>query len=447
MQLHFPLNPTTGAEDATQLPWTNGVPSTGVEGSYPPFAAVVEPMTELANLIGLAGITGASSDLNQVTRAVRSGALDYAPDTGTADAAKVGVGLAHLSIRAGLPFSFVKIASPNATTTPSLTITDSTGNNGLTGTIVKKDGSALAAGDLPANSLVTVRADANGKFRVVALLLISDILALIAANAVVPATASPTLHVNPTTGNDTTGTGSTSAPFQTIAAAVLYGARRLNFAGYVLIIKLDVAGTYAAPGTLPIIAGSVLIQGDTTGTNQAGYVISGSGPPNGGLIGVSGGAVSLQGVTINNTGTTSNGVVVASGSLYLSYVSFTTSVTGTYALMNASTAGVITIGVGCIINGNAGTMLVAQGGNIVISANVAVPNNLQFSTVALALQCGVISFSASGLSFTGSGGSGGGSIGVRHSSLQGGIINTAGGGETAFPGNTTGTTASGGQYT
>ncbi len=191
MQLHNPLNPTTGVEDPTQLPWSNGVPQTGQPGSYPPYQAVVEPMEELVNLIGLSGQTPSDSDLNQVTRAVRGGQLDFdATDTGSADAVLCQIGLAHTAIAAGLPFTFIKGPAANTgNAVPTLTITDLQGNSGLTGTIVKSGGGALAKGDLPAAALITVRARAPGVFAVVSLLTISDISPLILANGIVGRTA------------------------------------------------------------------------------------------------------------------------------------------------------------------------------------------------------------------------------------------------------------------
>ena len=77
MNIHYPLNPTTGVEDQTQLPWNNGFPQTGQEGSYPPYQAVVFSMEELVNLIVAAGLTPTDGDLTQVTQAVRALAKVY----------------------------------------------------------------------------------------------------------------------------------------------------------------------------------------------------------------------------------------------------------------------------------------------------------------------------------------------------------------------------------
>ncbi len=179
MQLHYPLNPTTGVEDQTQLPWTNGVPQTGQEGSYPPFALCTEPMYEIVNVLVQAGIIPSSSDPYQLTRAIRGGQLDFAVATGTLDAIVATVGLAHLALRAGLPFTVtVPGGVANSTTTPTLTITGPGGAGPVTGPIRKTTGANVAIGDLPPNAFLTFRSDGVG-FRLLSVVLASDVLALI----------------------------------------------------------------------------------------------------------------------------------------------------------------------------------------------------------------------------------------------------------------------------
>lgn len=179
MQLHYPLNPATGAEDQTQLPWTNGVPQTGQEGSYPPFALCTEPMYEIVNALMQAGIVPSSSDPYQLTRAIRGGQLDFAVATGTPDAIVATIGLAHLALKAGLPFTVtVPGGVANSTTTPTLTITGPGGVSPVTGPIRKTTGANPAIGDLPPNAFLTLRSDGVG-FRLLSVVLASDVLALI----------------------------------------------------------------------------------------------------------------------------------------------------------------------------------------------------------------------------------------------------------------------------
>lgn len=88
MKERFPLNPSTGLEDAGLLPWSNGNPETGVEGSYPSHELMTHPQEELVNLIEAAGFTPSDLDLFQVARSVRNQRLNYAGAIGgTASAA------------------------------------------------------------------------------------------------------------------------------------------------------------------------------------------------------------------------------------------------------------------------------------------------------------------------------------------------------------------------
>jgi len=179
LQLHYPLNPATGAEDQTQLPWTNGVPQTGQEGSYPPFALCTEPMYEIVNALVQAGIVPSSSDPYQLTRAIRGGQLDFAVATGAPDAIVATIGLSHTALRAGLPFTVtVPGGVANSTTTPTLTITGPGGAGPVTGTITKLTGAPVAIGDLPPNAFLTLRSD-GVRFRLLSVVLASDVLPLI----------------------------------------------------------------------------------------------------------------------------------------------------------------------------------------------------------------------------------------------------------------------------
>ena len=178
MQLHYPLNPATGLEDPTQLPWTNGVPSTGTEGSYPPFALCTEPQAEIVNAIQAAGLTPASADPFQLLRSIRGGQLTTFTDTGTANVMAItSTGTAHLAIAKGLPFRVWPL-NTNTSTTVTLKV------DALPATSVKKrDGTNPAIGDIVAGVPIDVVGDAAGNLRVLGFLA-SDILALIAANKI-----------------------------------------------------------------------------------------------------------------------------------------------------------------------------------------------------------------------------------------------------------------------
>jgi len=141
------------------------------------------PQREIVNTITLSGQTPANGDLAQLTRAIRGGQLDYAADTGSADALLCAVGLAHITIKAGLPFTVMKGGAANATTTPRLTLTGPNGVGPLTGTILKANGALVAIGDLPANAMLALRADGTN-FRLLSVMLASDVLQTITANKI-----------------------------------------------------------------------------------------------------------------------------------------------------------------------------------------------------------------------------------------------------------------------
>lgn len=71
MDQRYPLDPATGAENAALLPWTNGNPATGVEGSYPPHQLITNVEAELLALIIASGQTPSGADLTQVLKAIR----------------------------------------------------------------------------------------------------------------------------------------------------------------------------------------------------------------------------------------------------------------------------------------------------------------------------------------------------------------------------------------
>ena len=130
----------------------NGNPAAGVQGSIPPAASIEFPQREIVNLITKTGQTATNSDLTQLARGIQSGVLICSADTGTADALAINLPNAP----AAYPDLFVvqKSNAANATTTPTIS------NPGLpTATIVRRDGSALLAGDLPAHGYLLLSWD------------------------------------------------------------------------------------------------------------------------------------------------------------------------------------------------------------------------------------------------------------------------------------------------
>lgn len=78
MQRHYPIDPATGVENPA-LAWTTGVPSTGVEGSYPPAQLCTNPQDEILNVITAAGIDPSDADLTQLLEAINQLILNATP--------------------------------------------------------------------------------------------------------------------------------------------------------------------------------------------------------------------------------------------------------------------------------------------------------------------------------------------------------------------------------
>jgi len=175
-------HPPTGSTDPNS-PYIGKNVAAGIQGSKVPPGAVEATQREIVNAVLQSGQAPTDSDLNQLTRAIRGGQLDYAADTGSADALLCAVGLAHITIKAGLPFTVMKGGAANATTTPRLTLTGPNGVGPLTGTILKANGALVAIGDLPANAMLALRADGTN-FRLLSVMLASDVLQTITANRI-----------------------------------------------------------------------------------------------------------------------------------------------------------------------------------------------------------------------------------------------------------------------
>jgi hypothetical protein len=128
--------------------YINGNPAAGIEGSIPPAAVFEYPQRELVNLITEAGFTPADIDLYQVTRAVRQGD-NYVQATAPSGANTYYASLSPTldQYRAGLRL-FVTI--PITNTGPSTLNVDGLGVR----TIVRGNGAATAAGDLPGGMCV-----------------------------------------------------------------------------------------------------------------------------------------------------------------------------------------------------------------------------------------------------------------------------------------------------
>lgn len=163
MRRHYPLN-ANGAEDAGQLPWTDGVPETDTEGSYPGHSLFTDQEAEILNLQRAAGLVDSSTDLTQVLQAVARGGLWLSVLGGTANAL---AGTIQGSVVLPVLLKGVRFigypSSANTSAGVSLAITGiGSAANTAVFPVIKADGTALAAGDIKAGRRYEFEADGNG---------------------------------------------------------------------------------------------------------------------------------------------------------------------------------------------------------------------------------------------------------------------------------------------
>lgn len=132
---------------------TDGNPALLVPATRWPAYAWNMLSEEIRNTILAAGLTPSKADWSQLAKAVQSQAMNYAADTGTANAMAVTLSPAPASLAAltGVPVRVKKGATAN---TGAVTVSV----NGLGAAAVTwPDGAALTAADLPANAMLELR--------------------------------------------------------------------------------------------------------------------------------------------------------------------------------------------------------------------------------------------------------------------------------------------------
>ncbi|MGU3668018.1 hypothetical protein ACLBX9_27845 [Methylobacterium sp. A49B] len=166
MRKHYPLN-SNGAEDAGQLPWKDGVPSTGVEGSYPGSALFVDTEAEILAAIDAAGLVRSGSNLSQLIQAIARGIwLGQFGGTASAITATVPNGAVIPALLSGMRVR--GIAASNFTGTGGTLAITGIGSAGNTVScpLVASDGvTPLAAGAWTAGQFLTFDVDASGNAR------------------------------------------------------------------------------------------------------------------------------------------------------------------------------------------------------------------------------------------------------------------------------------------
>jgi hypothetical protein len=162
---HYPLN-SNGAEDAGQLPWADGVPSTGVQGSYPGHAIVTDAEAEILAAIDASGQTRSGSDLAQLIQAIARGVF-IGQFGGTANALTTAIpnNVVLLSLQTGVRITGIVSATNTGGVTLKV-VGIGTAAGSVQAPLLRRDGTALQAGDVPVGQLFDVRWDGSA-FRMV----------------------------------------------------------------------------------------------------------------------------------------------------------------------------------------------------------------------------------------------------------------------------------------
>lgn len=254
--------------------------------------------------------------------------------------------------------------------------------------------------------------------------------------------ANTAFYVNGSTGNDTTGDGSSGTPWKTLTKAANYLQTQLDLNGFTVTINVA-NGTYTGAFTL---AGFVPGQVGITSIQVVGNVasptscfvnsatISPFGASNGAAFQVKGFQVAGSSVVAQN----GSGIYASSGGI-ISYESMAFN-TCVFAHVFAENGGYCVASAANTINGNCSTHLYAKnGGTISIAARAhTLQGGPTFTGAFASAEVGIVE--AAGATFSGS------ASGPRYFANLNGVIKTGGGGANFFPGNAAGSVNAGGQY-
>lgn len=241
-----------------------------------------------------------------------------------------------------------------------------------------------------------------------------------------------------TAGNDSTGSGTSGSPWATIQKALYYIQDNIDLNGYNATIVLATPGVYASfLASQPFCGrGLVTILGNTASPYS--YVITGT--SNHAVFATVNTFIGLSGVQLQTTGV-GNCIYAADGATVQIVTNISFGVCAGSHAYAVSGGRILQQGISKTISGSALAHLVAVEGGLNYEQNcsVALSGTPAFGLAyAQAFSLGFIS--PTGSTFTGS------ATGPRYSATAGGVINTGGAGVNYLPGDTAGSTSSGGQY-
>jgi len=234
--------------------YINGNPATGTMGSIPPAASIEHPQREIVNFLTASALTPLTADLQQLSKAVQSGKVNYAQDVGSVNTIVINPGIPVTAYAVGQRF-IIKVANQN---TSSVTVNVS-GVGPVA--LIHTDLNPINPWELKTGQLIEVAYDGASW----------QAISGVTAGAVV-LTQVQNLYVNGTTGSDTLydGTQATVSggrgPFATVAKALTV-MTKYNLSGFDFIINVA-DGTYSRTTPLdfptPNGSGRVILRGNLT---------------------------------------------------------------------------------------------------------------------------------------------------------------------------------------
>lgn len=415
------LPPLNGDVGNPNRGWPNANPNLGIEGAIPPGESWEHPLRELDSFVSKTGQTPSLSDLLQITKGVRSQALNYRVAGGTANALTVTLDPALTAHVEGMPLR-IKI-----TTTNTGAATLDVGPGALPIKTLRGDG--LSDGDLPAGAVMTV-IGVTGAW-MLAGVAYSDFRRILRSSI--------NFYVAPG-GSDSNSGQSVGQPWATLQKA--WNTIRDHFDVNGKFVTVNVAAGSLAAGleargtVLGADGGAVRFLGDPT--TPANVTVAPT--TTSAFFAGSGAQYSIDGFNIRGQGASigSNqgcGILCQSGNITFSNTRFSASDIAHVYAQN----GVAQMLGDCSIVGPAVAAFWAAGyGTIEMSGHtITITGTPAFTQFARAIT-GIIS--AAGTTFTGS------ATGQRYSSLESASIKTSGGGANYFPGNAAGFTDSTSSY-
>jgi hypothetical protein len=418
--------------------YINGDPSTGTQGSIPPAASIEYPQREIVNMLTYSSLTPGNADLAQLSKAIQSGVVNFALDTGLVNQIAITPTLPITSYKLGLRF-IVKMGFQN---TSNMTVNvSSVGSVQL----VHTDGTQINAWELIAGQLIDIAYDGT-KFQLIA----GGV-----AGGVVTLKAPQHLYVNNTTGNDTfdgtspTISGAVTGPFKTVQRALVV-MQQYNLGGWDFYIHVA-DGTYSStlPVDFPVPNGSgrVHMVGNASNPAAVSIINSGNGSAwrmfNGGNYFIDGFAFSST-AALAGSGDNGNGIWIQGGTyLNINAVSWG-SVPAVHFLCGPNASALV---FGPItITGGAPTAHQHAYANGTLYNNIPTTPNL---TISSAVTIGTFCWATNGGqarpmygTITGAGNV----TGKKYDAIGNGVVDSNGRGVSYLPGTVAGTTSTGGQY-